>query len=306
MKRFNFPNIDDKAVFHKLALAKRKKRGCKQCENFETEECDRCNNNNRAVMIKMEPYIFSRYDDYDNYLDCLGDIEYNSLLPKSHADLLENTFNSSEFDNVRRLIIDNLPDTLKGICPFCMIGEPATLEHYLPKKKFPEFTLYSKNLIPCCHVCNTYKGVKYINEKGTRRFINYYIDDVENKAFLKSVIRVDDGIPTVDFIIDLCQDDVLYETISSHFECLHLYERYICRSNSVISSLIDTIVKTYAATDNIDNIINESIPLLQLQLNALTKQYGKNYWKASIFRGIIDSKEIFKELIKNYYMHFSC
>lgn len=300
MRNIRFPNIDDKTEFHRIAQAKRRKKGCKQCDDYDTDKCNECDNNNRAVMIKMEPYISDRYDYYDQHLDCLSLIVISNKLKQNQKELLLNTFKSSEFDGIRKQIINNLPNAIKGICPFCMIGEPATLEHYLPKDSFPEYTLYSKNLIPCCHVCNSYKGTNYLNVSGARRFINYYIDDVENKAFLKSTICIVDGIPTVDFTIDLNKDDVLYETIISHFEYLHLFERYVNRANSIISSILDTIVNSYSSLDNIDRIVDDSVPLLKLQLNAWMKQFGKNYWKACVLKGIIDDQDMFRELIRNY------
>ena len=45
-----------------------------------------------------------------------------------------------------------------GKCPFCGLGHVSTLDHYLPKSKFPFFSVLPINLVPSCKDCNTGKG----------------------------------------------------------------------------------------------------------------------------------------------------
>lgn len=42
-------------------------------------------------------------------------------------------------------------------CPLCGFGHVKTLDHYLPKAKFPLFSVLPINLIPACRDCNTGK-----------------------------------------------------------------------------------------------------------------------------------------------------
>jgi hypothetical protein len=44
-----------------------------------------------------------------------------------------------------------------GICPLCGTGYAITLDHHLPKGKFPLFSVLPNNLIPACRDCNTGK-----------------------------------------------------------------------------------------------------------------------------------------------------
>lgn len=40
-------------------------------------------------------------------------------------------------------------------CPYCgNIGTPDTIDHYLPKADYPEFSIFSDNLVPSCFHCN--------------------------------------------------------------------------------------------------------------------------------------------------------
>lgn len=40
-------------------------------------------------------------------------------------------------------------------CPVCGGPGVATVDHHLPQRHFPEFSVYSYNLIPCCDACNS-------------------------------------------------------------------------------------------------------------------------------------------------------
>ena len=53
-------------------------------------------------------------------------------------------------------------DKIKAIpkyskCPFCGVGIVSTLDHYLPKTKYPTYALTPVNLIACCADCNKNK-----------------------------------------------------------------------------------------------------------------------------------------------------
>lgn len=40
------------------------------------------------------------------------------------------------------------------VCPYCGGRAPSTIDHYLEKALFPEFSLYPENLVPSCRGCN--------------------------------------------------------------------------------------------------------------------------------------------------------
>lgn len=57
-----------------------------------------------------------------------------------------------------RLIYDKIRALSLGkLCPSCGFGQVKTLDHYLPKSKFPLYSVLPANLIPSCRDCNTGK-----------------------------------------------------------------------------------------------------------------------------------------------------
>lgn len=54
-----------------------------------------------------------------------------------------------------RTVYDRLMSSAPGeMCPYCGVGRVATLDHYLPKAKFPRLAIAVENLVPACRDCN--------------------------------------------------------------------------------------------------------------------------------------------------------
>jgi len=51
--------------------------------------------------------------------------------------------------------IDSLRAEVEGACPVCGRDGIGTLDHYLPKADYSEFSFLSLNLVPACSRCNT-------------------------------------------------------------------------------------------------------------------------------------------------------
>lgn len=60
------------------------------------------------------------------------------------------------------------------ICPFCGFGHVTTLDHYLPKAKFPLLSILPKNLVPSCADCNKGKRVRIAITKQEQCLHPYY------------------------------------------------------------------------------------------------------------------------------------
>lgn len=61
-----------------------------------------------------------------------------------------------------------------NFCPVCGGPGARTVEHHLPKTHFPEFSVFSWNLIPCCAACNSKRGDS--NKPGARWTLHPYFD----------------------------------------------------------------------------------------------------------------------------------
>lgn len=77
-----------------------------------------------------------------------------------------------------RIIYDALMAAANDMCPFCGgIGRPRNLDHFLPKAHFPQFSVLSANLIPCCRDCNMDgKGEGYADNEE-EQLLHPYLDN---------------------------------------------------------------------------------------------------------------------------------
>lgn len=64
------------------------------------------------------------------------------------------------------------------VCPYCHDTIVTDIDHYIPRKEMPEYSVFLHNLIPLCHQCNLDKHDDWTDKNGKRVFFNVYFDDV--------------------------------------------------------------------------------------------------------------------------------
>ena len=63
------------------------------------------------------------------------------------------------------------------ICPMCGSLGTAEVDHVIPKDIYPEFSFFSKNLVPACD-CNGKKGTALKDQNTKGRILHPYFDDI--------------------------------------------------------------------------------------------------------------------------------
>ncbi|KAA1006215.1 hypothetical protein FVF58_26930 [Paraburkholderia panacisoli] len=69
------------------------------------------------------------------------------------------------------------------VCPMCGSFGTSTLDHVLPKSVYPEFALFSRNLVPACS-CNSLRGERYQGKSGDARTLHPYFDSSLGKRLV--------------------------------------------------------------------------------------------------------------------------
>lgn len=286
--------IDDKKLYNSIAARKHIKNDhCSKCQEQDREKCKTCEYSNRFKMQRISEYVFERYDFYQKHEDSLDAVVLENQLSKDEEDLLRDAYeNSSAFKSVRKTIMDNLPEGMKGKCPFCMISEPDTLDHYFPESTYPEYIVYSPNLVPCCSKCNKLKGNATFKE-GHRIALHYYFDQIPTEQFFYIKVVVDNGIPVISFEP---KTDTLGEIgiiIANHYERLELSTRYQEQCNDALSSLHAEMLAHYKRY----NSVAECMEILNTRIDSLEKTYGKNYWMVCLYKALSLDEKTFQEFL---------
>jgi hypothetical protein len=80
-------------------------------------------------------------------------------------------------DKPARRIYNDLLNAARDHCPFCGgIGSPRTLDHFLPKKLFPQFSILPFNLVPSCRDCNMEAKAQSFASRAEDQCIHPYGD----------------------------------------------------------------------------------------------------------------------------------
>ena len=114
-----------------------------------------------------------------------------------------------------RQIYDELKLAAHDECPYCGgVGELGTLDHYLPKSRFPAYSVLPLNLIPACGVCNTGMGSNFPTDPNLQP-LHPYLDEVHffDEKWTTASVREEDPI-VVDFDVDPCSPSAPMEPIS--------------------------------------------------------------------------------------------
>lgn len=74
-----------------------------------------------------------------------------------------------------RNVYDAIKISAHDECPYCGgVGEIGSLDHYLPKARFPAYSVLAKNLIPACDVCNKGMGSNFPSDPELQPLHPYF------------------------------------------------------------------------------------------------------------------------------------
>ncbi len=174
-------------------------------------------------------------------------------------------------------------------CPMCGSQYPGTVDHYLPRKSFPEFSILPCNLIPACPYCNS--GVKKEMYKGNtspERFIHPYFDTLAREPIWDVEIRPpfeaarfrpqvagtvsSTDRPMVQFHLDHILGEVFQDFVSTQWSQLPLLIHSGADSSQPITEL--SVAKQLAGN---------------LRDAAITD--GVNGWRTAFLRGVAASQD---------------
>lgn len=139
-----------------------------------------------------------------------------------------NLYGSAQKSSAQYPVLKNMRDS-HGLnyCPACgEPGSPNTLDHYLPKGKYPHFCVTPLNLFPMCDACQKWKSEKTCDAESPRFFIHPYYDVFVAEQVLKLTITPPFDAPKFEIGP---RDDMLAaqeRLVASHIRELGIPERF--------------------------------------------------------------------------------
>lgn len=93
--------------------------------------------------------------------------------------------------------VAEIRSNISGSCPMCGGGSLGTLDHYLPRASYSEFSFYSMNLVPCCGRCNNKRGVALRGVTRAERPLHPYFDAFTSKRLMTAEFTSDWRAPQI-------------------------------------------------------------------------------------------------------------
>jgi len=185
-----------------------------------------------------------------------------------------------------RNIYDEIKASANGKCPFCGgIGQPFTLDHYLPKANYPQFSVLPMNLVPSCRDCNTGKGTGIALASGQQVLHPYFEDDCFYlEKWITAKIIHSDPI-TIEFYVDPPNtwSSNFKERALAHFNSFDLASRFSVQVGDEIAMLNhqrSTIMRNYTTEifkQHLNSVV-EGAPFI-------------NHWRAVMYSGLFADDE---------------
>lgn len=170
-------------------------------------------------------------------------------------------------------------------CPFCGISESSTLDHYLPKEQYPEFSVFPKNLVPSCAFCNTRKRDRILDE-GTkaRMFLHPCYDVIPDTEFLTVRARMEADALILSYRLTRPAGMALrtFRHLRSHFNELDLADRYRRMGLEHLGGQYPALHRAYGSSENAERVAEK---LIEGAVD-FEEVSGPNYWLAKLYRAL--------------------
>lgn len=168
-------------------------------------------------------------------------------------------------------------------CPFCGIGTANTLDHYLPKKKFPVFSVTPNNLVPACEWCQGEKDDYYSTTEGGQILHPYY-DNVDSEVWLAA--EVVEGDPAGFRYFSSPPDqwaEPLKERLAAHLKELKLHDLFSSNAGSRLSEIRGRLASLHqgGGAEEVRAHLSEELASVEAD--------HRNSWVAAMYRAAIAS-----------------
>ncbi|WP_370311945.1 HNH endonuclease [Sagittula sp.] len=263
MRSIPLLNVDATTVFDDVAAAKHLQR--------------------RRRMHDARTNVLAAYQEYIEAVPEVGGLA-KAVLTDQQKEAMQHAF-SVETAPMAALRQKLLKRTCVARCPFCGISESSTLDHYLPKEQYPEFSIFPNNLVPCCAVCNTRKRDRILDEDtNVRMFLHPCYDAIAVLEFLSVRTRVEADALVISYRLVQPEGmaDLTFQHLSSHFKELDLADRYRRMGLEHLGGQYPALRRAYGVGQHAERVAEKLIEGAE----DFEEISGVNYWLAKLYRAL--------------------
>jgi 5-methylcytosine-specific restriction endonuclease McrA len=166
-------------------------------------------------------------------------------------------------------------------CPFCRISDVETLDHVAPKAYYPAFSVFHRNLYPCCASCNKRMGSGIFD--SNKISIHPYSFDARITSDIWLYAKIKRKRPiSLEFYVKPPNNwpDDLKEKVKNYFSETKLAEKFAVNSAAEVVQVSDQIIMFKDKMDAKEYIE---------RLYASENEDRKNTMKHAIYHALMNS-----------------
>lgn len=190
------------------------------------------------------------------------------------------------------------------LCQLCHEGTVETLDHYLPKEKFPSLSVAPQNLIPACGRCNKEKHMHTPNSLDTQTLHPKFDATIYNTGWLEAALT-----PTTGEVIFFAPENksTASQRINTHLKIHKISELYSIKASAIVIALANSLSNKHTdlSAEDIRQLIKEKLDdLIDLWGSGQTKTIKA--WEIALYKALYKNewfiRQGYKEIIANYKM----
>lgn len=171
-----------------------------------------------------------------------------------------------------------------SICPYCGVRDVWTLDHYLPKSKYPSYVITPINLIPSCRECNSTKDTYEAGSKKEELWHPYFDSFFGKQWLYADVIETEPPAFVFYMKIPNCfKEDEDAERIRKHFEVLHLGKLYSIQAANELTNISRYLKQLFIKAGA--NAVKQHLDLMYDSY----KSNNTNSWQTAMYFGLCNS-----------------
>jgi 5-methylcytosine-specific restriction endonuclease McrA len=239
----------------------------------------------RKVLRRVEPWVFLRFIEYIVRawnLETLTARKWSPIVQKA----LTHCYSSKTAPFKAALSeLERVSRAEPYRCPYCLMRQPKTWDHFLAKEDFPEFAALVPNLVRTCDPCNRKKGQRFTG--ALREVINPYFDNLPDTPLLFCDVSVDvDGRLVLKYYI-LRNPQVapaLLDLAERHFAAFELEQDLLIEGATIVATFVNEITAGRAVA-----MTSAALQAaIEGRLDGL-EAFPPNSWEVATFDGLLHS-----------------
>ncbi|MEV6827431.1 hypothetical protein [Amycolatopsis sp. NPDC051102] len=228
--------------------------------------------------------VIDAYAAYDSIAGHPKDLTPLPLEEDTRKALRGNYENTYQDGRLAPLRAELLAGAAYELCPMCGRNPVAELDHYLPKDKYPEFSILAFNLIPVCGRCNRAKSNLITGNRGYL-FHAYYDKVPHSPTLLVANLNVTPISTLVTFEVNKKLPQQLYRDACFQFNTLKLADLYVGASIPELVERIDLYRQYHESGVGATGVAYDA----SRHAKHLRKEFGAHYWKAALYDAVASS-----------------